>query len=266
MRSLTYRGSWTISFVLASDDMHFWGGNHGLLRDGDFGWDNLESSIGIGPQLYCGANATGHYCPGGTREIDRGSCTANTLFGAEYDLCTELGQCPFIVAEGHGPREGDVWCRVARFTNDAAHQCKDEPNKFCHVVTMRAGPRQGTLLRVDEQLADTNNVTMPPDQAGFFGGGSAPAIDTSRMKEVRAACHTSSFLSLPIMRHHPARHCGSPVMWKQCGAADTWWWCCFLSFHISLVLHPMLCPKRIPLGLYMCGCPFTLLLPPDDLI
>ena len=184
MRAVTYPGAWTMSLVLASDNGNFWGQSTKLVHDGDLGWDRIESSIGIGSQLYCGQTAAGYSCAGGDREVDRGSCTASTLFGEEYDLCTNYNLCNFFVAEGHGPREGDVWCRVSRFTNDAAHQCKDEPSKFCHVVTLRVGPKGGTYLRVDEQEADTNIAPIPSEQAAFFGGGTAPVFETANMKEM----------------------------------------------------------------------------------
>ena len=90
-----------------------------------------------------------------------------------------------VVVEGQGPTSGDMFCRVSRISNDAAHLCKDDPTEFCHVITVRAGPMYGTYLRVDENEADRNTTTVPERQAGFFGGGtSAPTFETSWMREV----------------------------------------------------------------------------------
>eukprot|EP00966_Prymnesium_polylepis_P160458 3709829-Prymnesium_polylepis.1 len=81
-----------------------------LLEDG-------ETSIGIGKQSVCGVGLTGHACPSGTKELDRGSCSGQTLFGdAHYLGCaTDVSttaphpSCPFItvgalIADSIGPR------------------------------------------------------------------------------------------------------------------------------------------------------------------
>eukprot|EP00966_Prymnesium_polylepis_P109220 2528041-Prymnesium_polylepis.1 len=140
--------------------------------------------------MNCGYSQTGNTCSGGTKELDRGSCSAQTLFGDDHYYKCRAGasdghNCPFVVVEGQGPRSGDIWCRVSRISNDAAHHCKDDPTAFCHVITVRAGPMLGTYLRVDEHVADRNQTPVPNRQAGFFGGGTAaPTFDTTLMREL----------------------------------------------------------------------------------
>ena len=43
----------------------------------------------------------GHFCEGGNRESDRGSCSATTLFGDDAYACNQGIGCPYVVAEGH---------------------------------------------------------------------------------------------------------------------------------------------------------------------
>ena len=188
-RAAIFNGAWTLSFVYRGANLRF--GSKALILDGvRGGWKNMDTSIGIGAQLYCGYTQTGSSCTGGNKELDRGSCTAQTLFGDDdYYQCrtgaAEGSNCPFVVVEGQGPRSGDMWCRVSRISNDAAHHCKDDPREFCHVVTVRAGPRLGTYLQVDELAADRNQTVVPTRQGGLFGGGVAdPTFETSLMHEL----------------------------------------------------------------------------------
>ena len=164
----------------------------------DLPWGNstswgIATSIGLGAQMHCGEHDYGYVCAGGAKEHDRGSCSASTLFGTEPNEwygCRKSGAtrgsaCHWIVAEGSGPEEGNVWCRVSRIDNDAAHHCKDDPGQFCHVITVRAGRGTGTTLQVDENPADRNVKPLPPQQAGMFGGGLSPLIDATYVTEVR---------------------------------------------------------------------------------
>jgi hypothetical protein len=74
-------------------------------------WGAVGSSIGVGAQYYCGQTQTGTTCSGGNNEIERGSCTAETLFGADMDYSCRSGDpslrgtvssnCPFITMEVH---------------------------------------------------------------------------------------------------------------------------------------------------------------------
>ena len=106
----------------------------------------MDSSVGIGTQLNCGYGQTGTSCPGGNKELDRGSCSGQTLFGADDNYNCRVGapmgsNCPFVVAAGEGPRSGDVWCRVTRIHNDAAHLCADDPTEVCTPSTAELDER-----------------------------------------------------------------------------------------------------------------------------
>ena len=182
-----HRGEWTISFVIMSADVGTWG-SFPIIQDGDLGWGSIESSIGVGRQLYCGRELDNNHCVvnGSTTydaESDRGSCSAHTLFGEDAYACHGGAACPFIVAEGHGPRVGEVWCRVVRISNDQAHHCKDDPSKFCHVVTLRVGEGNGTYLRVDDQPVDASRQM---GLKAFFGGGTKPVIASDHLATIEA--------------------------------------------------------------------------------
>ena len=102
------------------------------------------------------------------------SCTAQTRFGADMDWSCRYGNpstpgavgsnCPFVTMEVSGPQTGDVICRVSPYRNDAHHLCRGNASEHCHVVTMRIGPRTGTLLRVDGEPPDRNATPAPPQQ------------------------------------------------------------------------------------------------------
>ena len=89
------------------------------------------------------------------------------------------------MAEGHGPYRSDTWCRVARI-NPTAHICRDNPSKYCHVITLRAGPRDGTYLKVDTSSPDRNNQrgNMRDRQSGFFGADTLPRFNSEFIKEM----------------------------------------------------------------------------------
>ena len=146
----------------------------------------------MGRQVHCGYDNTGFICPGGTKAHDSASCSATTLFGSDpndwYGCRRDAGEgssCHFVVVEGAGPNEGDVWCRVSPIVNNGAHHCKDDPTQFCHVITVRAGRGTGTYLRVDENEPDRNIKSLPAEQSGLFGGG-RPTIDAAYVVEVRS--------------------------------------------------------------------------------
>ena len=198
-RAAVYHGSWTFSFVLRGKDIAQWGSKKVIYDYYDStstsassagGYRNMDSSVGIGRQLNCGYDETGNSCRPYHREVDRNYCTAQTLFGDDNRwscrrTAPDGSNCPFVVVEGQGPTNGDMWCRVSPISNDAAHLCKDDPTEFCHVITVRAGPRFGTYLRVDENTADRNVKAVPSPQAGFFGGGTEdPTFETSLMREL----------------------------------------------------------------------------------
>ena len=93
--------------------------------------------------------------------------------------------CTYVVAEGAGPRRNDVWCRVTTI-NPTAFTCRDDPTKYCHVITLRAGPNKGTYLKVDNGSPNRNNAQggMRDRQARWFGGGSMPEFDFEHIKEL----------------------------------------------------------------------------------
>ena len=187
-----YKAYWTISMVVGHT--HF--GVHPSLQ---FLSDN-RSSIGLGTQRSCGVDATGYSCPDGNKELDRGSCSQETLFGEDRYLCSESRGCPFVVAEHRGPRRGDVWCRVTRLSNDAAHLCKDDPTKFCHVITVKVGPVNGTYLRVDENEIDRNARPVPIEQTAIFGGD-IPSLNTENMREVSSTQMPNTACPAPRTAH-----------------------------------------------------------------
>ena len=101
-RAAIFHGAWTFSFVARGSDIAQWGSKK-LIYDhyssrGDF--RNMDSSVGIGSQLYCGYSQTGTSCQNGNRELDRGSCTAQTLFGDDHYYTCRNGapdgsNCPY---------------------------------------------------------------------------------------------------------------------------------------------------------------------------
>eukprot|EP00966_Prymnesium_polylepis_P152670 3526473-Prymnesium_polylepis.1 len=180
----TSAGAWTVTFAVRSDDVGRWGHRQLIHDSTERGahdnltrWNSIESSIGVGRQLVCGATQSGHWCEGGTQEADRGSCSATTLFHEEAYACHTGGGCSYVVAEGSGPTVGKVWCRVVRIGNNDQHHCRDDPTKFCHVITVRVGPTTGTLLRVDKEFVDSSSA-MATNQKAFFGRGNF-TIDSS---------------------------------------------------------------------------------------
>jgi hypothetical protein len=115
-RAAIFNGAWTFAFVYrggepaGSHPSTLRYGSKQLIFDGARdAWKNVDSSVGIGGQLNCGYTQTGSSCSGGTNELDRGSCTAQTLFGNDHYYQCRSGaadgsNCPFVVAEGQGPR------------------------------------------------------------------------------------------------------------------------------------------------------------------
>lgn len=161
----------------------------------------------------CGYFATASACSGRfpCNDVD-GRVDAEAFFG--YDLAQSCSGnsgnqgCPFIVAAGGGPKHGDLWCRKRRLFNDAQHLCKHDASRFCHVVTFRVGMRNSSsYLRVDEDDPDTNANPLPARSAAFFGGSTAPSIDTTHLSELIAydfemsqACTNHIHMSL-IAKH-----------------------------------------------------------------
>ena len=197
-RGALFNGQWTIAMVIASDEWATWnhrqfmtnGYSHPTTRKGSSPeYDNMHSSIGVGRQMWCGYYEDGDRCnSGGAHELDRGSCTQQELFGADYfrtcGTSNYYNNCPYIVAEGSGPNYGDTWCAVASYTNDAMHLCKHDPSKNCHVITFRVGLSNGTYLRVDENSPSRNVNSLPDSRASFWGGSRPPSFDADSMHEL----------------------------------------------------------------------------------
>ena len=86
-RAALHNGEWTISFVLKSSQLGLYRERH-FIVDGSRSWGNMESVVGIGRGHWCGNQNNGNTCDGGTKEIDRGSCSAETLWGDDWQQCS----------------------------------------------------------------------------------------------------------------------------------------------------------------------------------
>jgi hypothetical protein len=205
-RAALYRGSWTISFVFAgsyeqvsqlSAEQLIYDGEDWDTRTDRYGHGTIQrifdrsilSSIGVGAQIYCGRTtpwrniqqspALWHStaAPGAGSSVDR---------QYEGDFCIgTYSKCNYIVFEGSGPENNDMWCRTARIETDAAHHCREDPNLLCHVITLRVGPKFGVMLNVDEELAPIGNAQpIRSRQLAWFGGGYVPRLKTQWMREI----------------------------------------------------------------------------------
>jgi hypothetical protein len=171
------KGAWTLLLVVQSDSF-------GQLNSLDF-LTHPRTSIGTGARSVCAVSDSATGCGSGHVELDRSGCSKAALFGSDWNLCTGGRGCPFVVVEMlNGPRASDVICRVARLDhNDRRHHCAHDPSLFCHVISVRAGPVNGTLLRVDNGAPDVNVAHAPVEQAMLFGGGQHAIMSSSHVHE-----------------------------------------------------------------------------------
>ena len=105
-----YTSAWTFSIVVGNGFLDQLG-RRTFIRDSN-------SSLGLGQQGMCGEVESGYSCAGGNKELDRGSCSRESLFGAYHSLCaTSTGaNCPYVVAERRGPGTGEVTHLFEHFT------------------------------------------------------------------------------------------------------------------------------------------------------